>query len=926
MPIPSCSSPWRIAAALLVVLLGTSSVDAAMCDVPSFSNVGGPLPLGDGDVDAHALVAGNFTSRPEERCDCDIAAATVDNDGHHLIVFRGRDDGTFDPVQRVALPGRPVAAARFGGSDDRDGIAVLQRLSDENSQLNFFVLDATGQVVEPIEARRLGAGVTALAMSDFNRDGNPDIAVGAALAPRLTLLMGMPGGGLEADGRVLDRFEPDVDHFVTGLAPGAFPDGDNSASLAVAVSNRAEQSVAFVGIDASDNPELLARTVVSPGNSLAIATTSSPNGPDVLMAVAEDAGSTTTGRLLRITPDDVEVVLVPDFDRPPKALAAADLNGDAFQDLVVSTYGSQAGSPDARIHLLRGEPNGGYTSMFFTPQRDLHARGLVVGTFGRDPFDERQRHTGIAALEDPPGSAMVYRGNGAGAFVRPTGFRTDLPHPDARIVVSADLHGADGESIVSDLGYVWWNEDRNRFMFSVLLSTGNRGFFDAGQAISVGKEPLLFAAGRFDADLITDLAVVDANPDDVRRRPLLKLFRGSGDGKFTTVPGVSEYPLGEGELPRGIVAGALDGGDGPMDIVVVSDSPAGGSVLTRLNNDGTGQFERRFDPLPLPFASGAIFASNRFREGQLDLVVRSNHDNSFMFLRNAGDGEIVSQDLIRDPDGTGIGAGGPPAGARRLFVADLNGDGFVDLVGIDEDKTIDTFMGDGDGGFQFDTSDAIKDEPFLIEDAQFFVDDFGAGRAGLAALVRRGLSPALLSLGADSAGRFLPPAELEMLEPPTGEQTLQTRFERRDISNPVEITAAPLDQAFAGRFANLEHGNGLPDIGAVMTAGRIEVVPGQCPGDDFPYPGDEKVCGVAGPGVPDEDAVCSKQCPPNQGCMGTCRFPVCQNPPCHGGGMCRTACDFEPSTECHFEVRHPYCAKTTGSLTYLIVFGNTCAG
>lgn len=918
MLIRSCSSLLRAAVILCGLALGMTAAVAAMCDVPSFSNVGGPLPLGEADVEAHVLVAGNFNSRPGERCDCDIAAMTVDAGGNRLQLLRGTDDGDFVPAQSVALAGRPIAAVKFGGSDDRDGIAVLQQLPDGGpGQLDFYVVDAGGRLIQGGASRRLGGQVTSLATSDFNSDGRPDLAVGASSAPRLTILWGAPGGGLESEDGLLEGLGPEVGHRVTGLAPGS-SFGSPGTVLAVAVvSDPGELSVTFVGLDPFDQPESLAQTVVGAGHSLAIAAVRFPNDVDMLMAVTTEAGSTATGRLLRVTDLSVEDMGA-SFDRPPQSLAAADLNGDLFLDLVISSYGSQPSSPDARIHLLRGEPSGDFTSMLVTPPRDLHARGIVVGTFGRDPFSQPERHAGIAAVEDPPGRAIVYRGDGAGAFVRPSGFRTDLPHPDARIVVSADLHGDDGLSAVSDLGYVWFNAERNRFMFSVLLSTGNRGFFDPGQAISVGKEPLLFAAGRFDGDLVTDLAVIDANPDDVRRRPLLKLFRGLGNGRFGVAPGVSEYLLGEGEIPRGIVAGALAGGDGPMDITVVNTRPTGGSVLARFSNDGTGHFAQRFDALPLAFQPSAMFGSNRFRDGgRLDFILRGDHDNSFMLLRNAGDGEIVSHELIRDPDGTGMLGSGPPPGARRLFVVDLDRDGFDDLVGIDEDRSIDIFSGDGDGGFQFTSSDAIKSGPFFaMEGAQFFVDDFGAGRVGIAALVRSGLSPALLTLGTGDDGKFLPLAELELLEPPVGPEARLTRFERLDISNPGEITIAPLTQGFVGRFANPEHGSGLPDIGTIMSAGRIEVVPGQCPGDNLPNPGPEEVC-VTTTTDPEPDAICMRQCPPNQGCIGGCQAAT---------GMCRVDCGPLTTTKCHDEPRHPYCDKTAAAQTYLIVFGNTCSG
>ena len=915
MPTPSCSSWLRLSAAMLGLLLGTSAAAAAMCDVPSFSNVGGPLPLGEGDVDAYAVVAGNFVSRSGERCDCDIATVTVDAEASRLQILRGRDDGSFEPAQQIELPGLPVAAVKFGGSEDRDGVAVLQRMPDGIGLVSFYVVDAGGQPAETGTRRQLGSAPTALASSDFNGDGNTDLIIGAAQEPRLTLLMGAAGGDFQDFGDTLPAVlvETAEDHFVTGFAVGSYDD----AKLAVADrSASGGQFVGFVGIDESEELVLRDLLPLGPGDGVAIANVRFDSETDMLMAVAADAGATTTGRLLRLQQLNIHDMGL-SFDRPPRSIVPADLNGDAFLDLVISTYGGEAASPDARIHLLRGNDRGDFIPMLMTPPRDLRAAGLVVGTFGRDVASQGRRHAGIAAIEDPPGDAVVYRGDGAGAFLRPTGFRTDLPQPGARVVVSDDLHGDDGQSLVADLGYTWFDTDRGRFMFSVMISNGNRSFTDSGQAVSVGKEPLLFATGRFDDDLITDLAVVDGNPDDVQNRPLLKLFRGLGGGQFAVVSGISEYPLGANEEPRGMIAGKLAVGDGPMDITVVSANPVGGALLTRFRNDGTGGFEPD-EPLSVALAAGAVFASNKFRGGGLlDFVIRGNHDNSFMFLRNDGRGDFISHELIRDPNGTGLLAGGPPPGARRLFVVDINGDNFDDLVGIDEDLRIDSFIGDGDGGFRFTTSDALRFlQPMFILDTQFFVDDFGGGRAGLVALMRRGFAPAMVSLGTDASGQFLPNPEIVLLEPPVADsQNPVTLFDRHDITNPGEITIAPLDQVFTGRFANLAHGSGLPDIGAVITAGRIEVLEGQCPNDPQPHPGDEEVC-VTTETPPEPNALCMRQCPHSE-CTGVC------NPTTH---MCRTDCGITIETECRLEPRHAYCNKTTEPLTYLMVFGNTCPG
>lgn len=274
----------------------------------------------------------------------------------------------------------------------------------------------------------------------------------------------------------------------------------------------------------------------------------------------------------------------------------------------------------------------------------------------------------------------------------------------------------------------------------------------------------------------------------------------------------------------------------------------------------------------------------------------------------------------------------------------MDSDGYDDIVGFDDDGSLDIFTGNPPGTFRF-ASEAVfavpNQEPiqFDIKDAQFFLRNFGDGRPGLAGLVRTNGQPAIVTLklcrqapeaGAvcgspgDGRGKFVEPA-IELLELPVGvARSGRTVVSTTDISHPEIILAEPIISAFAGQFASAQQGNGLPDIGFIATVQSAEVSAGKCDGDTQSIPDELKVCHEEVPPDGFEEECVAPCGPAHNHCIGTCIKRPCIHPPCSPPfGTCLARCP--PIEVCEMRPASAFCRTTSAPLAaYLIVFGNSC--
>jgi hypothetical protein len=378
-------------------------------------------------------------------------------------------------------------------------------------------------------------------------------------------------------------------------------------------------------------------------------------------------------------------------------IVAGNINGDGYPDIVV---------PGASIYVNNGKGN------FLTHyQVSVPGEAVAIGDVNGD---------GIADLASSEG--YVALGLGHGKFEPAVGYSVANTNGWYSVAMAPLITGKKGfDDVVAGLN----------FSVSVLLNEGNGKFVD-GQWISVPGSGNCGAAADFNGDGYPDLAVPTTEGITV-------LF-GTGNGKipYTTGPsfavsgaacpitgdlngdGIPDLLLGANGL--GGVGAYLGNGDGSFRLAsVISTGPANNLVLGDFNHDGIPDFadsgntmalgkgDGTFRPpvsilatLPDPGYMQWIAASDVNNDGWTDLVYVAGLDGAglYILLNNQQGGFTFSAERSKN-------------GFIAVALADLNGDGNLDVVATALGAFATVYIGNGTGAFGL-AQDRI---PYSFEDS-----------------------------------------------------------------------------------------------------------------------------------------------------------------------------------------------------------------
>lgn len=212
----------------------------------------------------------------------------------------------------------------------------------------------------------------------------------------------------------------------------------------------------------------------------------------------------------------------------------------------------------------------------------------------------------------------------------------------------------------------------NTALVSVLLGKGD-GTLAQPVNFKVGMDPQGLVVGDFNGDGKLDLATANFDSSSV------SVLIGNGDGTFQ---GHVDYTVDAD--PQGLVTGDFNG-DGIQDLVVSNKTENEVSLLVGV---GDGTFAN-----PVLFPAGvnpACLATGDFNhDGKLDLVVSNLNPITFpiSILLGTGDGTFQPR------------KGYPAVALGTPQVADVNGDGFLDIVMANQAGP-EVLLGKGDGTFQ----------------------------------------------------------------------------------------------------------------------------------------------------------------------------------------------------------------------------------
>jgi hypothetical protein len=421
-------------------------------------------------------------------------------------------------------------------------------------------------------------------------------------------------------------------------------------------------------------------------------------------------------------------------------VAAGDFTGHGHLDLALVTFGGS-------VRILPGNGDGTFQSELPPVAVGPHIVGVAAADL---------RHNGILDLvvthddetNSPGNTVSVLLGNGDGTFQPPVDYQAgNNPHG----VAVGDFTGSGiPDIVVTNIGFFSHDQFQPGTTVTVLLGNGD-GTFQAPRTFDTGAIPEGVAVGDFTGD--GRLSIVTANEGFAGAPSPVSFLRGNGDGTFQ--PPVS-LGLGVPGEARSVAVADLNG-DHHLDIVVASDTADGGTVSV-LSGHGDGTFQ---DPIVAPVSNDPGFLPNRLAlgdfsgDGHLDVAVTGGGGSlppvGLYLLPGNGDGSFQapraysvqsSPPVVGDFNGDGIddlavesGSAfssdsvaillGQPgrfltfpsafqagAGATSVQSADLEGDGFADLVTANaQDNTVSVLLANGDGTFQPQVAYTVGRDP-----------------------------------------------------------------------------------------------------------------------------------------------------------------------------------------------------------------------
>jgi hypothetical protein len=205
-----------------------------------------------------------------------------------------------------------------------------------------------------------------------------------------------------------------------------------------------------------------------------------------------------------------------------------------------------------------------------------------------------------------------------------------------------------------------------------IMKNDGKGNFIRTQTVTVGDRPLHIAVGDIDRDGDLDLAVVDWVSNEV------SILKNDGAGTFAVSSTVRV-----GSLPEGIDMGDFDG-DGDSDIVVGN---SGGTTVSILTNDGHGAFTQTA-AYAVEAAPVSVIARDVDKDHHPDLIVTNFFSNSVSILKNDGRGNFALRATIA--------MNGTP---ESPVSGDWNKDGNIDLAVVNNSSATLSILTGSDSGF-----------------------------------------------------------------------------------------------------------------------------------------------------------------------------------------------------------------------------------
>jgi hypothetical protein len=350
----------------------------------------------------------------------------------------------------------------------------------------------------------------------------------------------------------------------------------------------------------------------------------------------------------------------------PVSVATADFNNDGNMDWVVCNGG------DNNLWVYLGDGHGGWSLPVILPAAGLAPVWVATGDFRGNGKQD------IVVAEADSNTIGVYLGKGDGTFQAEQQY--SLPDPPISLAIG-DFNGDGKLDVLAGLAPT----DNVTDVFATLPGLGNGSF---------GAPVISEVTAGITAPAVGWISLGDLNNDGVPDAVVemeggIVSFLGNGNGTFT------EDQVIEEPFIITFTAAAIGdiNQDGCADVVVL-DTFA--HAITFLGNcDGTVTQQNQYTIGDVGISIALADVNN---DGHLDIVAGS-------ILTDYGAGPAAGN-LLSVLFGDGQGNFGEAALYRGdeslvgLALADLNNDGFLDVVSANQDSdSASVFLNDGSGGF-----------------------------------------------------------------------------------------------------------------------------------------------------------------------------------------------------------------------------------
>ena len=588
--------------------------------------------------------------------------------GAGLLVYHDDGQGGFVLGSTIPLPSAPSSVVAGKLRDGRVLLATANALANNVS----IVLGQSDGTFDVQPSYPVGQLPQSIVMGDFNGDGSLDLAVADQNSNEVSVLLGNGDGA----------FQPQL-RFGTGMSPRSLVvaelNGDNRADLAVG--NLGDGSTAAstgISVLLGRGDGTFQDNVVNPvGDVPASTVTADFNRDGHLDLVTANTGSNDISILLG--KGDGTFLPPRSFSagNGPKGLAWGDFNGDGRLDLAVADGGDpNHNNVGQGVLILMGNGDGTFQAPIFEAA-GTNPSSIVTGDFNGDGIWD------LAVANKISNDVTILLGQKHGGFLSQS-----VPLADAGgrpiAIAAGDFNGDKNLDLVV--------ADQNTNHVSILLGDGQGGFTAQPPILlqgSTNAEPAALAAGDFNGDGVTDIAVATFDP---MGKDLVSILLSNPQGGLTLQPPIE---LGSGVVPNAITLGRLFGGSA-LDLAITG--LASQNVIL-LKGDGKGGFQ---PSAPIVLGNGGTATSltpgDFSGSGRVDLAVARTGPNDVAIELNQGAGQFASSDTV----------GFAPS--DRPVVADFSGDGILDLAVINGAGDILFRRGDSSQPGSFDSPITINGE------------------------------------------------------------------------------------------------------------------------------------------------------------------------------------------------------------------------